>query len=235
MSGHTPSEGASWACLHGDALAYLPRLPDGYAQLVVTDPPYDSMERHRAVGTSTRLKDEWFPVLSDERLEHVFRDLYRVMAANSHLYVMTNADTMRTLVPRLESIGFRFWKPLVWNKVTIGMGYHYRATYEFVLFFEKGKRKLNDLGVSDVLTFPAVHHRKRRYPTEKPLGLMELLVSQSSNEGDVVLDPFCGSGVVGEAAIRQGRMFVGIDVADEACVVTAERLRHVSQESQRAT
>ncbi|WP_366944968.1 hypothetical protein, partial [uncultured Bradyrhizobium sp.] len=42
-----------------------------------------------------------------------------------------------------EQAGFKFWKPIVWDKVQIGMGYHYRCRYEFVLFFEKGKRRLN--------------------------------------------------------------------------------------------
>ena len=50
--------------------------------------------------------------------------------------------------PEAERAGFRFWKPLVWDKKTIGMGYHYRARYEFILFFEKGKRRLNDLGIA---------------------------------------------------------------------------------------
>ena len=67
--------------------------------------------------------------------------------------------------PEAERAGFRFWKPLVWDKRTIGMGYHYRARYEFVLFFEKGKRRLNDLGIADVISVPRIHGG---YPAEKP-------------------------------------------------------------------
>ncbi|MEY4510838.1 MAG: hypothetical protein RLZZ450_2960 [Pseudomonadota bacterium] len=72
--------------------------------------------------------------------------------------------------PAGERAGFRFWKPLVWDKKQIGMGYHYRSRYEFVLFFEKGKRKLNDLGVADVIEAPRVH---RGCPTEKPVALSD--------------------------------------------------------------
>ena len=61
-----------------------------------------------------------------------------------------------------EEAGFKFWKPLIWDKMKIGMGYHYRARCERILFFEKGKRKLNDLGIPDVL---AVERIYRGYPT----------------------------------------------------------------------
>ena len=68
--------------------------------------------------------------------------------------------------PEAESAGFKFWKPLVWDKRTIGMGYHYRARYEFILFFEKGKRRLNDLGIADVISVPrftaAIRRKSRR-------------------------------------------------------------------------
>ena len=63
--------------------------------------------------------------------------------------------TMFVAKPEAERAGFKFWKPLVWDKRTIGMGYHYRARCEFILFFEKGKRRLNDLGVADVLSCTA--------------------------------------------------------------------------------
>ena len=82
--------------------------------------------------------------------------------------------------PEAERAGFKFWKPLVWDKSTIGMGYHYRARYEFILFFEKGKRRLNDLGVADVIAVPRIH---RGYPAEKPPAVAEVLIKQSSAAG----------------------------------------------------
>jgi hypothetical protein len=99
------------------------------------------------------------------------------------------------------------------HNCTIGMGYHYRARYEFVLFFEKGKRKLNDLGIADVLTVPRV---RGGYPAEKPSALSETLILQSSSAGDLVADPFMGSGSVGAAALKLSRRFLGNDVSDSA-------------------
>ncbi len=110
----------------------------------------------------------------------------------------------------------------VTHNCKIGMGYHYRARYECILFFEKGKRKLNDLGVADVLQFPRVFNG---YPAEKPVEISEVLVRQSSEPGELVVDPFMGSGSVGVAATRLGRSFCGSDVCAEAVDITRSRLR----------
>jgi site-specific DNA-methyltransferase (adenine-specific) len=102
------------------------------------------------------------------------------------------------------------------------MGYHYRARYEFILFFEKGKRRLNDLGVADIITVPRIH---RGYPAEKPVKVSEVVIAQSSQPGDVIADPFMGSGSVGVAAVKLGRRFIGTDLNPEAVRWSAERLR----------
>lgn len=102
------------------------------------------------------------------------------------------------------------------------MGYHYRARYEFILFFEKGKRKLVDLSIPDILEVNRVH---RGYPTEKPVELSEILIKQSSVEGEFVCDMFMGSGSTGAAAIRQSRNFLGNDLSSEAFSITTNRLK----------
>src|SRR6185295_7070567 len=94
--------------------------------------------------------------------------------------------------------------------------------YELILFFEKGKRRLNDLGVADIITVPRI---RGGYPAEKPAEIADVLIRQSSNTGDVVCDPFMGSGSVGIAALRLGRRFLGNDVNPEAVRVAAQRLR----------
>jgi len=170
-----PSEEHRAAALHprphgrGGVAAHA---ADESVSLVVTDPPYESLEKHRAIGTTTRLKhskassNDWFTVFPNARFAELYTELYRVLARDSHLYVFSDAETMFVAKPIAERVGFKFWKPIVWDKRKIGMGYHYRSRYEFVLFFEKGKRKLNDLGVPDILEvsriFKATPRRSRR-------------------------------------------------------------------------
>ncbi|NUP12711.1 MAG: site-specific DNA-methyltransferase [Polyangiaceae bacterium] len=210
-----------------DAVDFLRKLPDASVDLVVTDPAYESLEKHRAIGTTTRLKhsksssNDWFTIFPNARFPELFAEAHRVLKKNSHLYLFCDAETMFVAKPLAEEAGFKFWKPLVWDKCSIGMGYHYRARYEFVLFFEKGKRKLKDLGIADIIT----HARIRGgYPSEKPSAVAEVLVKQSSDAGDLVVDPFCGSGSVGVAARTLGRRFAGSDICEEAVETTIERL-----------
>lgn len=209
-----------------DAVEWLSTLADGSVDLFVTDPPYESLEKHRAVGTTTRLKqskgssNEWFSIFPNTRFETLFAEIYRVLKQDSHFYLFCDQETMFHIKPIAEQIGFKFWKPIVWDKVAIGMGYHYRARYEFILFFEKGKRKLNNLGIPDVLQEKRVY---RGYPTEKPVALIETLIEQSSQVGDVIADPFFGSGATLVAAKNLDRKALGSDISPAAHEYLAKR------------
>jgi site-specific DNA-methyltransferase (adenine-specific) len=215
-----------------DAVVWLRELPADSVDLVITDPAYESLEKHRAIGTTTRLKhskassNDWFKIFPNARFGELFRELYRVLRKDTHFYLLCDAETMFVAKPEAEQAGFRFWKPLVWDKCTIGMGYHYRARYEFILFFEKGKRRLNDLGIADIITVPRI---RGGYPAEKPVEIADVLIRQSSNAGDVVCDPFMGSGSVGIGALRLGRRFLGNDLNPEAVRIAAQRLREFGE------
>lgn len=211
----------------GDAVTWLRTLPDESIDLVVTDPPYESLEKHRAIGTTTRLKhskassNDWFEIFPNTRFKELFVEVDRVLKRNTHFYLFCDPETMFVAKPIAEEVGFKFWKQIVWDKVAIGMGYHYRARYECILFFEKGKRKLNDLGVADIITYPRI---RGGYPAEKPPQVSSVLISQSTQPGELVIDPFMGSGSVGVAAAGLGRNFLGNDLCAEAVEITRTRL-----------
>ncbi len=213
-----------------DALTWMATLPDASVDMVITDPPYESLEKHRKVGTTTRLKhssassNDWFSIFPNDKFEHLFTEIYRVLRRDRHFYLFCDQETMFVAKPIAESVGFRFWKPLVWDKVKIGMGYHYRARYELILFFEKGKRKLANLGTPDILTAPRVH---RGYPTEKPVSVMRTLVAQSGRPGERVIDPFFGSGSSLVAAAEAGLEVAGADISPRAHTLARRRLLEV--------
>jgi len=210
-----------------DAVEWLRSLPAGSVDLVITDPAYESLEKHRAVGTTTRLKhskassNDWFAIFPNARFPELFDAVYRVLKKNAHFYLFCDPETMFVAKPIGEAAGFKFWKPLIWDKRTIGMGYHYRARYETILFFEKGRRRLSDLGVPDVIEVPRV---RNGYPTEKPVAVGEVLIRQSSEPGDLLVDPFMGSGAFGVAAVGLGRSFAGNDTSGQAFDVARRRL-----------
>ena len=215
-----------------DAFDLLRSLAPESVDLVVTDPPYQSLQIHRGRGTTTRLTTNWFATVPDALLPELLREVYRVLRPDRHFYLFCDEVTADIIkqqqgvgAARLPngarrcSCGFSYWKEVVWAKTTLdgakirgGTGYHYRAASERILFFEKGKRVLADLGIPDVLMAPRAGVPG---PAVKPGAVVRTLISQSTTEGELVVDPFCGSGVVGvEARGLERRFLLGdIDLA----------------------
>ena len=83
----------------------------------------------------------------------------------------------------------------------------------------------------DIPSFQAASKSSERvgYPTQKPLKILERIIKASTNEGDAILDPFCGSGTSLVAAYRLGRNYTGIDCSEEAIAVSKERLENESR------
>lgn len=200
-------------------LEFLRETPSNSINCIITDPPYESLEKHRKVGTTTRLTNEWFPTILNESFKEIFEEFFRVLKDNSHMYIFCDFETMLHFSYFGQVAGFKLWKGIIWDKVNIGMGYHYRCRHEYILFFEKGKRKLNDLSVPDILTVKKVIGG---YPTEKPVELADVLIKQSTIEGEIVLDPFCGSGFVGKAAKALNRGYILNDSSEKAISLCRE-------------
>lgn len=227
-----------------DAMRGLGELTAGSVDLIVTDPPYDTLEKWRERGTTTRLKkskqssNEWFPTVPPSYFPDFFAECYRVLHTGTDMYVMCDEETGDNLKPMVREAGFTLRKSLIWWKVgkhveipckhcgkvmahtnkpgVPGMGYPYRSCAEYILLARKGKRPMpEDKGVRNVLPIPWIK-RKKAYPTEKPVELCETLIKQSSSKGEFVLDPFAGSGSCGEAAYNLGREFLGFDVEQPA-------------------
>lgn len=219
-------------CLYGhmlrqcDAIQGLKKISSGSVDLIVTDPPYSSLEKHRKIGTTTRLKKKWFDVVPNSYFPELLAEMYRVLKKNTHAYIMCDEDTRDVLKPMCKDAGFTVQKTLVWNKMRRGMGYNYPASYEFVLFLKKGKRKLNTNMVWDVISVPSIRSRSA-YPTEKPVELMDAFITESSLPGDVVLDPFMGSGASGVSSVNNSRIFYGFDSSPLAFDKAKSRLRQV--------
>ncbi len=202
-----------------DFLDFMGEIEDGSVDLAITDPAYWTLNKHRNIGTTTRLgghkdkakQDEnmWFPTIDANDLWELMNETWRVLKPNSHAYIFGDDETSDYIKAYAGDMDWRKVKRLVWDKVNQGMGYTYRARYEFIVFLEKGNRKLNSLSIPDILTVKKV---TGGYPTEKPVALMEILIKQSSKEGDLICDPFMGSGSVAVACERLGRRFIGCDI-----------------------
>lgn len=233
---------SAWSLHLSDAIAWLRTLDDASVDLMVTDPAYASLEKHRATGTTTRLTTEWFETVPNSYFDAFFAEVARVLKRDAHSYVIADEETTIDAVrPYSRAHGFTWWKSITWVKtkdaptetlddvvdnVRIGMGYHWRNSTERVSFIEKGKRRLHHLGWPDVIGAPRV----AGYPTEKPVELLEKLILNSSSPGELVIDPFAGSSSCGEAALRAGRRFAGCDISERAIEIGRARLSALGPE-----
>lgn len=233
--------------LKGDCRYWLPLIPSESIDLIITDPPYESLERHRAKGTTTRLKqskassNQWFETISNEDLASLIGydaasmrldySLYGLLKQNRYLRMFCDDETEKVLttgynpytrkmdIPPLGILAdprlWTAWPSWTWAKtkkgsgadsadeleqldIRSGMGYHGRRASERILYLEKGKPKINDLSVPDVLVGPRAG--KSDYPTQKPTRVLHPLVRCHGVEGGVLLDPFAGSGSIAPLA-----------------------------------
>lgn len=223
-----------------DCVELLRRQAASSVHMIFTDPAYAALEKHRSLpsgkrrGTTTRLTEasgnDWFPIFPDDRYEEFFAEAYRCLVTRSHMYVMCAADDDQVDIMKAAALaaGFRYWKRVIWDKMRPGMGYHWNAQHEYVLFLEKGNRpwlgngtwrgkhgwagrQLNVNGRPDVLSIESIR-TKGAYPTEKPVELVNEFVLNSSLRGELVVDPFLGSGSTLESVVECGRRFRGCDV-----------------------
>jgi site-specific DNA-methyltransferase (adenine-specific) len=96
---------------------------------------------------------------------------------------------------------------------------------------ENGGKQMKDVWTGS-LTKPS-EKTEGKHPTQKPEYLLERIVLASTEEGQVILDPFCGSGTTGVEAVRFGRYFIGIDVSEEYLEISKKRLEKVANDKQR--
>lgn len=131
--------------------------------------------KHNDIGFS-----EWLP------------EIYRVLKDGTHCYIMVNPRNLKDLWQDAENAGFVFQNLIVWDKGNSTPNKYYMNSYELILMLRKGKaRNINDMGTKNILRIPNILGNKN-HPTEKPVELMKVLIENSSDIDDLVLDPFFG-------------------------------------------
>ena len=125
-------------------------------------------------------------------------EVYRVLKDGTHCYIMINARNLKDLWVEAEKVGFEFQNLLVWDKGNSTPNKYYLNSYELILMLRKGYAKnINDMGCKNILRIPNIM-RVKKHPTEKPYELMQILIENSTQENEIVLDPFMGVGGGGD-------------------------------------
>lgn len=219
---------------NGDCLQIMSQIPDGSIDLIVTDPPYKLTQR----GQSGTMSGYWATDAARKgtvfehnniEIEQYLPKFYRILKDDAHCYIMCNNLNMPHFFDVIGKSGFHFVKLLVWDKQTKICGKYYMGQVEHIFFLRKGKDKpINDCGTSDLLTFHNVKDKNADgsniHDSQKPIGLMQTLIRNSSNEGDIILEPFAGSGTTCIAALREKRKYIGIELDQHFYEVAKKRI-----------
>ena len=209
-------------------------LEDECIDLIVTDPPYPTTSRGHAGNSGGMLQKEInkkgkvFEHNNIDCTEYA-PEFYRVLKDGSHLYVMTNHINLIKMLNVFTDCGFHFIKSLIWNKGNKIMGQYYMSQFEYILFFRKGYgKKINNCGTADILSVPNKKTKdesgKNIHDTEKPVELMKILIENSTQKGDIVLDPFVGVGATALACIESERDYIGIELDENYYNIAKERV-----------
>lgn len=218
----------------GDCIEYIKTIPDESVDLLVTDPPYKVTPRGCNGNSGGMLKksiNKKGMVFEHNNIdcEIYAPEFYRILKDGSHCYVMTNHINLIHMLNTFTGCGFHFIKSLVWNKGNKIMGLYYMSQFEYILFFRKGRGiKIKNCGTSDILSVQSKKTKDENgqniHDTEKPVELMEILISNSSNEGDIVIDPFMGVGSTGIACKNLHRRFIGTEIDKHYYDIAVERI-----------
>ena len=217
-----------------NCLEYMRTLEDESIDLIVTDPPYPTTSRGHAGNSGGMLQKEInkkgkvFEHNNIDCTEYA-PEFYRVLKDGSHCYVMTNHINLIKMLNVFTDCGFHFIKSLIWNKGNKIMGQYYMSQFEYVLFFRKGYgKKINNCGTADILSVPNKKTKdtngKNIHDTEKPVELMKILVENSTQKGDIVLDPFVGVGATALACIESERNYIGIELDEGYFNIAKQRI-----------
>jgi len=196
--------------IHGDCIEIMKDFPNNCVDLIITDPPYGDNVGYG--WNNKKIKNNENPLINCSALV----ECYRVLRRNRSLYLFTNWKHYPFLTEFiLRYTKFKIRHLVVWKKHNFGLGWAFRHQYELILVLEKGKPKYNLTNFSDVQSANHINHNKENHPHEKPIDLIIKMIEHSSKEGDLVLDPFCGSGAICLGAREIGRKFIGIELEEK--------------------
>lgn len=199
----------------GDCIQGLKKLPDNSVDCVITDPPYGINYFSNRYKNGNPHK----PIINDDKLFIPIDELWRILKPTGALFVFYSH--------KLPLIDERIKNVIIWVKDNWTAGDLYSDfgnQYECIAFMPKEDFKLKSKRHPNVWKFSRVPSHKLLHPTEKPIRLIRRLIKCSTNENDIVLDPFMGSGTTAVACKQLNRRWVGFEISPEYCKIIEKRL-----------
>lgn len=229
--------------IHGDCLEELKKLPENSVDLIVTDPPYNIGYKY-ASYKDTLSEQEYF----DWQIE-VLRECERILTENGSLFYLNYPEfNSKVFVALSEDFEMKPVEIIAWVYNTHNSGKPLRKSFRTWIWASKGNPKNkftgeyknpDDKRVKLLIEKGAkpteydwwhmeqvknISSEKTEHPCQLPVAMIRKIILACSEEGDVVLDPFLGSGTVAVAAHELKREFIGIEIERSYICISEERL-----------
>lgn len=206
-----------------DCLEGIQKIASASIDTIITDPPYFIGMTHN--GKKGNYNDL---IIMKPFFDSLFSEFSRVIKENGKVYIFCDWRTYAFYYPLLlKHISVR--NMLVWDKIS-GPGSSYAFTHELILFAEKDTPCMKG---SNIFRIPGFSTGAKKtngemlHPTQKPVEVIEKLITDSTKEGDLVLDCFMGSGTTAVAAKKLNRNFIGFEIQEKYITISENRLKQV--------
>jgi len=201
--------------MQGDCISVMEGFPAASVDLVVTDPPYlvNYKDRHgRAIRNDSDAG--W--------IGPAFRQIYRVLKDNSFCVSFYGDIHIDKFMGAWKEAGFRLVGHIVWPKRYASSSWYLSRHHEQAFLLAKGTPPRPDTPMQDIQEWQ--YTGNKLHPTQKAVAVMKPLIESFSRKGEIVLDPFSGSGTTAMAAKQSGRSYIGIDLEEDYVAIARNRL-----------
>jgi DNA modification methylase len=204
--------------LHGDCVRIMRQMPAESVDFILTDPPYLVNYRDRSNrAIQNDVDDAW--------LKPAMREAYRVLKQDRVAIMFYGWTRVDAFFEAWKEAGFQPVGHLVFQKQYSSKSCFFHYQHEQAYLLAKGRPPIPKQPLSDVIAMP--YSGNKLHPTQKPVTALFPLIRTFTLPGELVLDPFTGSGSTCAAALLANRRFIGIELDDAYCEAATARIVRV--------
>lgn len=226
------------------------KFPEGIFDMIFADPPYFLSNGGITCQAGSMVKvdkGEWDKSHGHER-DHEFNlewlsRCQKILKQNGTIWVSGTHHIIHSIGYAMQQLGMKILNDIIWEKPNpppnLSCRYFTHSTEtiiwaakneksKHIFNYDKMRQISNGKQMKSVWTIPAPNKDEKKFgkhPTQKPIQLLERIILASTNEGDLIFDPFAGSSTTGVAAINTNRMFIGTELDEKFILLSIARLK----------
>ena len=216
----------------GDCLEVMKDIPDGSIDMIIADPPYNISKKNnfKTMERYNKYKGmdfgEW-----DKGFNNIqwLKELPRILKEGSNVIIFNSWQNLKEISDELDMLNIKVKRILVLKKTNpmpVNRDRLFVNSFEFIIYATYGKKWTFNRRFDNYETgfFECKNNGVTKHPTEKQVKTIEELIQVLSNENDMILDPFMGSGSTGVACLNTNRNFIGIELDKTYFEMAKQRL-----------